>query len=179
MDYNMHFICTKQEAKEIIKAQKEFWISDCGCRAGRDKGCSRSKIEVCLGFSPEVTSTDSGVKKASFEEAMQLVLYAEEKSLVFRPYRDMEDKEKIDGICFCCDDCCGYFVDEDEPCDKGRFIEHTQLELCSHCGVCVPVCHFHAREIIAEKLKITQDNCYGCGLCFEVCPSDAISLVKR
>ncbi len=179
MKYNMHFVCTREEAQELIKNSKEHWISKCGCRVENQSGCGRSRVDVCLGFTMDVTSLDSGVKKATYEDTVKLIREAEEQHLVCRPYRDMKIKEKVDGICFCCDDCCEYFFDEDEQCDKGNFIEQTNMETCTHCGICVDVCYFNARTMNDGKLEVNNENCYGCGLCFDVCPVDCIQINKR
>ena len=87
--------------------------------------------------------------------------------------------EKTVGICFCCDDCCDYFLYPDEKCDKGVYIEETNLDLCDDCGICVDVCYFKARKKDNGQLIIEQDNCYGCGLCIDACPEGGIGMVRR
>ena len=53
-------------------------------------------------------------------------------------------------------------------------------DLCSVCGVCVPVCKYEALSI-EEKGKDQQEivvdkvECRGCGLCVAACPSGAMS----
>ena len=53
-------------------------------------------------------------------------------------------------------------------------------DLCSVCGVCVPLCKYEALSI-EEKGKDQQEivvdkvECRGCGLCVAACPSGAIS----
>ena len=89
---------------------------------------------------------------------------AEEKHLVTRPFRN-DSRTDVDGSCFCCDDCCGYFSDPNETCDKGAMIEKTRIEDCSDCGACAEVCHFRARKMADGKLVIDHEQCYGCGLC--------------
>jgi coenzyme F420-reducing hydrogenase delta subunit/formate hydrogenlyase subunit 6/NADH:ubiquinone oxidoreductase subunit I len=53
-------------------------------------------------------------------------------------------------------------------------------DLCSVCGVCVPLCKYEALSIEddgKDKSKIVVDKieCRGCGLCVAACPSGAIS----
>ena len=36
----LHYVCTRDEARAILYAAEGFWISDCGCREGREDGQS-------------------------------------------------------------------------------------------------------------------------------------------
>jgi len=177
-DIPLHYVCTRDEALMIIQPQKRFWVSNCGCREGRGK-CNRSRIDVCLQFHDKTAASGSGMKKISKSEVEEIFKEAEEKHLVTRPFRKEEDKKVTDGICFCCDDCCGYFLNPEEKCDKGKFREKTNLKICNHCGVCEEVCYFGARKMEDGKLILFQENCYGCGLCREVCSEDCIQMISR
>ena len=173
----MHFVCTLDQAKEIIADFKNFWVMNCGCR--EEKGdCKHSRIDVCLNFVDYSSSYGSILKNITRYEVEDILKEAKEKHLVPRPFRD-ETRKKIDGICFCCDDCCGYFLNHDEICDKSSLIESTNLENCTLCGICEDYCYFNARKIKNDKLKIDQDNCYGCGLCVSICPEDCIKMIGR
>jgi coenzyme F420-reducing hydrogenase delta subunit/formate hydrogenlyase subunit 6/NADH:ubiquinone oxidoreductase subunit I len=62
---------------------------------------------------------------------------------------------------------------------KGTIVEIDE-DLCSICGVCVPLCKYEAlsiKEINKDKKKIEVDKieCRGCGLCVAACPSEAIT----
>lgn len=103
---------------------------------------------------------------------------AEAKNLVARPFRN-EARTVSEGICFCCDDCCGYFLNPKEVCDKGRFIESTDREQCTDCGVCADVCYFGARKLAGDRFEILREMCYGCGLCRDVCPEECIEMAER
>lgn len=82
---------------------------------------------------------------------------------------------------------------------KQKFISYTDLEKCSKCGLCVPICPHSAITIsdkntkktlfvdpsnIEEKelknieIKINHQFCKGCGLCYTTCPSKAITLIN-
>jgi ferredoxin len=174
----LHFVCTRDEAKEIINNQDKFWIGNCGCRDPKG-GCKRSKNDVCLWFENSEGSDSEGVKKVTKEDALELVKLAEDSILVTRPFRKFEDRSQLGGICFCCDDCCGYFQNEDEICDKGKLIESTNYDQCNDCGNCVDVCFFKARTLNNDKLKVERDKCYGCGVCVGECPANCIEMKKR
>ena len=175
----MHFVCTYDEAEELIDRHRNFWVSNCGCREGKGE-CRQSRKDVCLDFSGTFGGTGSDYHTVSREFVDELMQEARDKRLVTRPFRDYETKTTTQGICFCCNDCCGYFVDQNEVCDKGKFIEETDYDCCSDCGLCVDVCYFKARKINEEgRLEVDREQCYGCGLCNQICPVECIEMIKR
>jgi len=175
----LHFVCTHDEAEELIQRHKEFWISNCGCREEKGK-CHQSRKDICLDFSGTFGGTGSNYHRVDQDFVDDLLQEAHEKKLVTRPYRDFDTKTTTQGICFCCNDCCGYFLNQEELCDKGKYIEETDYDCCSDCGLCVDVCYFKARKINDKgNLEIDRDECYGCGLCFQICPVECIEMIKR
>jgi ferredoxin len=177
--YNQHIVCTPDEARAIVDGHKKFWIANCRCRENRGN-CKRSGIEVCLQFASRtaVGSVGSNFRAITKDDALALIEEAQGDHLVPRPFRNDNNKNKLDGICFCCDDCCTYFLGEDVACDKGKLIESTDMSVCIDCGVCTGVCYFGARNA-EEGLKVDREKCYGCGLCVDVCAMKAISMVSR
>lgn len=173
-----HFVCTLAQAESLIDSQKRFWVSNCGCRE-ENRGCEYSRLDVCLFFKPEGEGTGSGFKKIDKEFARGILKEARERRLVPRPFRDENDRNQIGGICFCCPDCCSYFQNEAEICEKGDFIEKTDNDACIACGTCTDVCCFGARKINNGELFIDRSLCFGCGLCAEVCPMHCISMILR
>ncbi len=68
--------------------------------------------------------------------------------------------------------------------DAGFDVEGTVVkideDLCSVCGVCVPLCKYEALSIKnagknKKKIVVDKIECRGCGLCVSACPSGAIS----
>lgn len=119
------------------------------------------------------------MKELSKELVVTLLEEVKTKHLVCRPFRYMKNPSETEGICFCCDDCCGYFLDPTQKCDKGTMIENTTMEECSLCGICVEHCFFKARTIEKEVLHVHHHHCYGCGLCADVCPENCVKMLPR
>ncbi len=176
-DIPQHFVSTREEAWELARAHDRFWVSNCGCR--EDHGaCARSRIDVCLAFRENAAGGRSGRREVSRADVSAIFDEAFAKHLVTRPFRG-DDRTQVDGICFCCDDCCWYFAHPEDNCDRGAKVAVTNREGCLDCGVCPDVCYFHARWIDDRGLIIDPDRCYGCGLCLDVCTSDCITMVDR
>jgi len=175
-----HYVCTPKEARELVRQHDRFWVSNCGCRESRGK-CDRSRIDVCLMFRDDIAgSGGSGKREISPAELEEIFQEAKQKHLVTRPFRNEKNMTETDGICFCCDDCCEYFLNPSViKCDKGASIEMTDRDKCNNCGICVDVCYFGARKMGDGELVLKRDNCYGCGLCVEVCPEDCLKMVPR
>ncbi len=51
-------------------------------------------------------------------------------------------------------------------------------EVCSACGLCVPICPYTAREVddLALFSRVNEALCEGCGACVAVCPNKACQL---
>jgi len=173
----IHYVATHDKAKELLNEQKRFWVSNCGCRERKGK-CERSRMDVCLVFGENVPATGSDKKEILLAHVLDILNEAKVRHLVARPFRN-EERTKAEGICFCCDDCCAYFLDPQEPCDKGEMIEVTDFGSCDQCDLCIDVCHFGARTVKNGMLKVDRDKCYGCGLCADVCPPGAVKMVRR
>ena len=180
-DLAFHYVCTRDQAKEIAGGFDRYWVMNCGCREERGSKCARSRMDLCLMFTEESGgSGGSGKKEISRAELDGIFKEAEEKHLVSRPFRNDKDRTKTEGICFCCDDCCWYFVKPTENiCDKGNLFENTTMDECTHCGECVEVCYFGVRKMEDGELTLNRDECYGCGLCIDVCPTECIKMVPH
>jgi ferredoxin len=173
----MHYVCTREQGRALVRAHTRFFVSNCGCREKRG-GCGRSRMNVCLAFAENAAGEGSGRKEVTAAEVEALFGEAERAHLVVRPFRN-EARTAAEGICFCCDDCCYYFQGAEAECDRGEAVEHTSYAECNLCGACVEACHFHARRLEGEELRVDRTQCYGCGLCLGACPLNCIEMVPR
>ena len=179
-DLALHYVCTGAQAREIVAGRDRFWLSACGCREARGNLCTRSRIDVCLQIHAETAASAFSDKKEITPDEVDLLLSeAETKRLVCRPFRGESDRSVTEGICFCCDDCCGYFLNRGERCDKGTLIEQTDTETCNDCGACVDACHFGARSLVDGVLALHREECFGCGLCLQACALACVEMIPR
>jgi len=182
-ELHMHFVSTREEAHEMAKDHQNYWVSNCGCREGmqeeRGTPCARSRMDVCLFWAPWESGSGSGKWERTPEQVEELFKLAKEARLVTRPFRNDTDPNSVDGICFCCDDCCGYFGEDAYAYDKGKMIESTDMDNCTQCGECEPACYFGARKMVDGTLEVDKEKCAGCGLCRDVCPTDCIEMAAR
>lgn len=175
----IHYVCTHEQAQSLIDRGERFWVSNCGCRERNEQGCKRSRIDVCLFWNEHDAGSGSKKHEVARCDVAEIMKEAKDKWLVTRPFRN-EDRTATDGICFCCDDCCGYFVPgNDYACDKGEMIETTAMADCTQCGECEKVCYFYARKMKDGALALERDKCFGCGLCVASCPAECIRLERR
>jgi ferredoxin len=177
--FNIHYVCTHEEARKLTFAHDRFWVCNCGCREANKAGCKRSRTDLCLMFREDISSSGTGKKEIRLTDVLSIFEEAIDKKLVTRPFRSEIARNITDGICFCCDDCCGYFLDPAEKCDKGTRIESTDMDNCNFCGDCVTTCYFGARKMVDDELIVSRNKCYGCGLCADSCSEKAIMIVSR
>jgi ferredoxin len=174
---HFHYVATRAQAAALIAAHDKFWVSNCGCREG-GPGCNHSRLDVCLFFDPQMGGTGGNFREVDRAFAEGILREAEEKHLVCRPFRYDKDRARTQGVCFCCE-CCGYFPVEEDACDRGRFREQTDITACGQCGACADVCYFGARAMTDGELAVASEKCYGCALCLDVCPDGCIEMVAR
>ena len=173
-----HWICTPDEAKTIINRHDKFWVSNCSCRE-KARRCQSSRLDVCLFFTSDSRGTGSNLREVDREFVDGLLAEARLKHLVSRPFSLKKDISKVQGICFCCTDCCTFFRNPRQDFTKGFYVEETNTRACIACGTCVDVCYFDARDIVDGELVDYKERCVGCGLCAGVCPMHCIDMLPR
>jgi hypothetical protein len=100
-DIAFHYVCTRDQAKEIAGGFDRYWVMNCGCREERGAICARSRMDLCLMFREDIEgSGGSGKKEISKAELEDIFKEAKEKHLVTRPFRNDKDRTKTEGICF-------------------------------------------------------------------------------
>ncbi|HEY3416462.1 MAG TPA: 4Fe-4S dicluster domain-containing protein [Armatimonadota bacterium] len=174
----VHYVCTYEEARALLAAQREFNVRTCGCRT-KHPG-AHADNDCCLWFTDANPEVNGQGRPITAEAAATLLERARTTGLIIRPFRDFETQTETIGICSCCGCCCSYFHDTPrEECDKGACIEQTAADACTLCGLCVSACLFQARAIIDGALQINGDNCFGCGICADTCPTNAVRMIRR
>jgi heterodisulfide reductase subunit A len=65
-----------------------------------------------------------------------------------------------------------------EELAQDPLVARVDPDICSACGLCVPICPYGAREIdaLAGFSRVNEALCQGCGACAAVCPNKACQL---
>jgi coenzyme F420-reducing hydrogenase delta subunit/formate hydrogenlyase subunit 6/NADH:ubiquinone oxidoreductase subunit I len=112
-----------------------------------------------------------------------------------KPTQDIVDKIFSCFYCKNCSDNCSAGVPVTDILTDARadFIEagydvvgtivEVEEDLCSVCGVCVPLCKYEALSIVdngkdKKKVEVDKIECRGCGLCVAACPSGALTQLE-
>jgi Pyruvate/2-oxoacid:ferredoxin oxidoreductase delta subunit len=173
-----------EEVLEMIDATEDHAIVDCDCRAIVDRcdfprnNCPR------LGEGARLTLERGHGRRVTKEEMKQIVIDANMIGLMHTGDRFWKEKGHVFGLCNCCSCCCyptlaGIHAGLDKTWPRVYFVAERDMDLCSHCGICVQRCHFDAFfEDDSGEIAFNADECRGCGICATGCPSEAITMVK-
>jgi heterodisulfide reductase subunit A len=65
-----------------------------------------------------------------------------------------------------------------EELSQDPLVCRVDPDVCSACGLCVPICPYTAREVdeMAKFSRVNEALCEGCGACVAVCPNKACQL---
>ena len=172
--------------EKVIEDAKRVAVAHCACRMAyrlAGKSCQHP-TEVCLKFNTMASFViDRGfAREISKEEALRLVLKAEEEGLVH--FVDNAEGE-IQHNCNCCGCACwnvGNIRRRKIPRDtlmSTYFIRETNPPECSGCGACAEICPVDAIKVEAGTAIVDEEWCIGCGVCSIVCGTGAARIVLR
>ena len=78
----------------------------------------------------------------------------------------------VRNLRLCTKDCLCLYVCPVGATDTENSI--IDVDKCTGCGECLPVCPQNCMAMAANKAEINQTNCLHCGNCMEVCPARAV-----
>lgn len=178
-----HRILDLSEMTRILESADLIAQQECYCRKTM-KNCIEP-MDGCFSLNENGTLAIEkwGATKITVEEALAALERTHKAGLVHMAYTFKENDEP-GMICSCCSCCCDTLTAALEfkypdLVFRAHRIEHTDMELCTGCGVCVDRCQFSARSLVEGKLMVEPELCFGCGVCVSMCPTGAISLVDR
>jgi len=176
--------------REIIDKFDEIAVGHCFCRnynkvLGHECEIS-APSEVCFTFgkSARHTASQGFARMVSRDEAMEIMLKAEEAGLVHKAFHNGSNIGKEENsICNCCKDCCDTFTlwrsGTTPMVNSTNYLSVIDRNKCTGCEICVQRCPVDAISMDAEGLAVrTESYCIGCGICARFCPSEAISLLE-
>ena len=170
------WILPSEQVLEILRDARSIALTNCVCRSHYHR-CD-NPVEVCLLLDEygDKFVANGGARHVSFEEATEVLCYANERGLIhlslYRP------DHKLYALCSCCPCCCHdlqiiRLYNRSELMVRSEYVAVTDMEVCIHCGKCIDRCIFDARTWEEGHMMYNADACYGCGLCVTTCPVDA------
>jgi len=182
------FILPSQSVAEIIAKFDDIAVGYCFCRQRRSllgEPCRTDAPTLnCFTFgkSARHTVAQGFAKKVSREEALKIMVEAEQAGLVHKAFHPHSSEAKPEtSICNCCKDCCdtiGLWRSGTLPLINSTYhLAAIDAEACSGCGTCVEWCPTEAIVLNADGVAECDENaCFGCGVCSRFCPEEAIAL---
>jgi ferredoxin len=174
----LQWVLPNEQLLEILRNSRTFALTRCSCRT-RYGRCD-NPLEVCFLINDVAEAhIEKGLARevslARAEEAAQL---AEAHGLVHLTIYNPE--QHVYAVCSCCECCCHdlQFLKKygrQELIAKSQYIAETNLDACTHCGMCVEHCVFDARTM-SDTMQFNPNLCWGCGVCITACPEEAITL---
>lgn len=174
-----------EKVSEIIASSTRFAVAECICRKEArmmGKGCDKL-LESCMMFDMAADYyIDNGLgREITQEEAMQVLLKAEESGQV---HCSSNHKGRKIFICNCCGCCCkalAFITKYENPglIAKSNFYAAVDAETCTGCEACLERCQVNAICMHDDIALITREKCIGCGLCISTCPTESIAMVHK
>ncbi len=190
MNQEIHSKTTVLPYEEVMKlVDKAEYIAagTCVCRHQGDlldRPCDKPKENLCmiLGPSAQFAKSYGFVNLISKEEARQRIDEAEKAGLVHN-YANSQDRY-IDLLCNCCGCHCFLLRGAKRSPLPSQFVIASWVinideDACAGCGACVDRCWMEALKMDGDRVVPDFNRCIGCGICRYVCPSDAMTLVRR
>ena len=179
-------ILEADRVSRMIDAHEHLAVLNvCQCRQSQafdGKSCQRAAPEDgCLvfgSFAKGVEQSGTG-RMVSRAEMAKIVKERWDKNLVFWAANVAPDRPNF--ICTCCD-CCCHLLEGIEKFNsrvciaEPHFLAAVDMDVCNHCGACVPVCNTHAHVLTDKRHTYTMESCIGCGLCVQACKHVAITM---
>jgi formate hydrogenlyase subunit 6/NADH:ubiquinone oxidoreductase subunit I len=169
----------------IIEKGQSFTVSECVCKKEQrllNNACDHS-LDVCLVIGPLPGLFDEGVlgRPISKQEAYAVLDKAEQAGLVHMT-ANLESDHNF--ICNCCGCCCQVLKGMTKlgmaEVVNSDFHSQIDAEECTGCGICATdVCQVDAIAEQEGAYQTDRARCLGCGNCVNVCPVEAIRLVRK
>jgi len=175
------------EVMKLIDITEYIAAGTCVCRHQGDlldRPCDKPKDNKCmiLGPSAQFASSHGFVRLISREEARRSIDEAEAAGLVHL-YANSRDRF-IDLLCACCGCHCFILRGVSRTPSPSQaviadWVVIIDEEACTGCGACEDRCWMDALHMEGDLAVRDANRCIGCGVCIYVCPSNAMSLVRR
>lgn len=169
----------------ILDEAQSWGVVDCICRVQKaliGEACSHP-VDVCMVLSEKPSAFDRSnlIRPLNHQQAIATLERAAKAGLV---HSVSNNQRGIWYICNCCTCSCGILRGMAElgvanVIARSEFVNQVDETLCIGCGDCVPVCQFHALELVDNLAQVNPSRCVGCGVCGVACSQGSLKLVRR
>jgi electron transport complex protein RnfB len=171
-----------EQVSELVANSNYIALTDCACRVSV-RGCDKP-LDVCLVFgSVGQFLVEKGRARAiDKDEAIRVLNYAEDAGLV---HCTGNTKDGASVICNCCGCCCTLLrgitvLDNPNGVAYSGYIVDYKVDECIGCWSCLEDrCPVKAVTEDGDVVAVDRSRCIGCGLCASVCPTEALSMIRR
>ncbi len=177
-----------EEASKLMDKEDSFSVSKCYCRHHAflvDDPCKVAGVPEysCMMFgkvADYIVERKFG-KRATKEEALEVLRQTEEAGLVHNTNNFMDG---LVFVCNCCG-CCCEFIKSFKRYQSNVMMAPSNFDLiidadsCVGCGDCVERCQLAALSLEGDIVQMDAKACVGCGNCVTACPSEALSMKRR
>lgn len=176
------WVLPSAQAEDILNNARFIALTKCICRVHYLR-CDKP-LEVCLVLNEagEKFVAKGEAREIDLPEAISVLRKADEAGLVhlslFKPGYE------VLALCSCCSCCCHDIQlvklhSRKDLMARSEYVALTDMDKCTHCGICVGRCVFDARALQDGQMQYNAEACLGCGLCVTSCPSKATVMKQR
>lgn len=168
----------------VLRNPRHIAVLECPCRATSSNPCL--PLDVCLIIGEPFAGfiVEHHPHKARWitpAEAQEILRAEHRRGHVHHAFFKDAMLGRFYAICNCCSCCCGAMQGHRNGVPMlacSGYVCVLDASQCTNCGLCIRHCQFFALRRENGQTVLHQDQCMGCGVCADICPSNALDLVR-
>jgi Pyruvate/2-oxoacid:ferredoxin oxidoreductase delta subunit len=168
----------------LLEGPPEVAAFECPCRTARRNPCRPTDVCMVVG-QPFVDFVlehhPRHARRLTQTEALELLEAEHRRGHVHAAWFKDICLDRFFAICNCCKCCCGgidAMQNHGVPImASSGYVAQCDEARCEACGECGLACPFGSIRVDGGAV-VDWETCLGCGVCVDMCPQEAISLVR-